>query len=798
MTLRTLTLLTLLLALGFAVRAGTAVAAPASFDGISADGSVAVFSTKEQMVPGDTDQEEDVYVRSYDSTLGEMATREVSIGPTGGNDTLPAHYDGISADGTEVFFSTKEPLVPGDTDHGEDVYVRNLEENRTILVSQGAVGCEGSCGNGEVGASYVPAGVVPEGGKVFFTTDEALSSADQDGGFDIYQRDVETGTTTLVSTPDSSCTLAGCGGENKAALFLGTDETGDKAFFKTSEQLVPEDVDTEPDIYQRDLVGETTSLVTVAGECPENLPAGQNCEPSYGGASPDGSHVFFETNERISPADTDSSQDVYDWESSGTPTLVSIGPDGGNDSFIVTYSGSSADGKAVYFQTSEQLDATADTDEAQDVYQRFEGTTTLVSAGEGGRGNEAIPAKFEWAPSEGVEPVVVFSTTEQLTAVDTDGSRDVYERVGGVTKLVSTGPEGGNGEFAANFVAASSDGSRIFFVTSERLVPQDTDSSPDVYMRTGSTTVLVSAGQINGNGSFSADLRAVSRAGDKAFFTTEERLTEGDIDAENDVYGWNEPSNILLVSAKNGLPVGPPPPTLEATSPASPASSTTPTIIGQAPAGALIKVYKTFDCSGEVVAQGTAEELASPGLTVSVPVAAGSTTSFRATAEAEGYVSACSSPISYKQEEPAPPPPPSEEGGSGATGGGGGGATGGSPSGGTSGSSTSGGTGGSGGKSSGGGGHGGFAYVTPIPRITFGPAAKTRLRRPTFRFADATGQPFTKFFCRVDRKHWRECGSPMKLGKLKPGSHVFSVKAVNAIGTPSASAVKRRFKVVHR
>lgn len=768
--------------------AATAAAAPATFDGISADGTIAAFSTKEQMVPGDTDQEEDVYVRAFDSTLGEAVTREVSIGPSGGNDTLPAHYDGISADGNEVFFSTKEPLVPADTDHSEDVYVRNLQENRTILASQGDPSCtEGGCGNGEAAASFVPGGVVPKGGKVFFTTNEALSSADKDGGFDIYQRDVAAGTTTLVSTPDSTCALPGCGGENKAALFLGTDETGDKAFFKTAERLVPEDADTEQDIYQRDLATEATSLVTVSGTCPENLPAGQNCEPSYGGASPAGSHVFFETNERISPADTDSSQDVYDW-GGGTPTLASIGPDGGNGSFIVTYAGSSADGKAVYFQTSERLDAAADTDEAQDVYQRFEGATTLVSAGEGGKGNEAIPAKFEWAPTEGLEPVVVFSTTEQLVAADTDGSRDVYERVGGVTKLISTGPEGGNGEFGANFVGASADGSKVFFVTSERLVPQDTDSSPDVYMRTGSTTVLVSAGQTNGNGPFPADLRGVSQSGSKAFFTTEERLTEGDLDAETDLYSWNEPGTTLLVSAKNGLPIGPPPPTLEATVPASPASSTTPTIVGQASAGALVKVYKSFDCSGEVVAQGTAEELASPGLTVTIPVAPGSTTSYRATAEAEGIVSACSSPISYKQEEPAPPPV--EEGGG--SSGGSGGSTG------ETGGSAGGGTGGSGGKSSGGGGQGGVKYVTPVPRITYGPAAITRLRRPTFRFADATGQPGTSFFCRVDRKRWTGCASPVRLAKVKLGSHVLSVKAVNAIGIPSASAVKRKFKVVAR
>src|SRR4051812_5370581 len=38
-----------------------------------------------------------------------------------------------------------------------------------------------------------------------------------------------------------------------------------------------------------------------------------------------------------------------------------------------------------------------------------------------------------------------FVTDESLVASDTDGLADVYERYNGVTSLVSTGPSGGNG-----------------------------------------------------------------------------------------------------------------------------------------------------------------------------------------------------------------------------------------------------------------------------------------------------------------------------------------------------------------
>ena len=773
-------LLLSLTAVSLAAGATQALASPSIYDGISANGKVAIFSTKDQMVPGDTDHEEDIYERTFDSGLGEYVTREVSIGPRGGNDTLPARYDGISSDGNEVFFSTKERLVPADTDLREDVYVRNLAENRTILASEG---------NEDFDAGFVPGGVPAEGGEVFFATAEKLSLADKDESLDIYVRDIAGETTTLVSAGAASCVLSGCGNGAEAAQFRGTDAFGDKAFFTSSESLDATDTDTSVDIYERDLTAGTTSLVSVAKTCPSDLPPGQSCDPNFGGSSPDGSHVFFETNERLSEQDTDSSQDVYDWSGSGMPTLVSTAPGTGNGPINVTFAGSSADGSAVYFQTSERLLPAVDEDESQDVYRRMGGVTTLISAAEPGHSDEEIPAEFRWAPPVGPPNVVIFTTTEALSNKDGDAAQDVYMRSGGETTFLSTGTEGSGGEFDAAFAKASDDGSRVFFITAESLSKEDTDSSPDIYVHSPTGTNLVSTGSIGGNGANSAGLHGVSSDGSLAFFVTEERLAVDDDFAaagEDDVYMWS-PTGTLLVSVQNSseLVLGPPPPSLERTAPASPDASTTPAIIGQAASEALVKIYTSFDCSGQPVSQGSAEELAAPGLTVTVPVPLGTTTNFRATAETGGIVSACSTPISYKQETPAPPGEGEGEGGGGGTGGGGTGGTGGTGS-----------AGGTGGGSGGGGSHSGIAYVAPLARITFGPAAKTRQRRPSFRFVDSTGQPGTRFFCRIDKKHWSKCNSPTKVKPLAPGRHVFSVKAVNAVGTPGPGPVKRAFKVV--
>jgi len=770
-----------------AIWAAPAGALPVTYDGIAADGHLALFNTAEQMVPGDTDHEQDVYVRAFDAGVGEYVTREVSIGPLGGNDAYPAIYDGVSGDGGRVFFSTKEPLVPADGDHREDVYVRDLSTNTTTLVTQGDSSCVGEgCGNGAADSSFVPGGAVPSGERLFFATTEKLAAGDNDSALDIYMRNLAGGKTVLVSRGDSSCAGSNCGNGSQPAIFEAASEDGEKAFFTSTEGLVAGDADGKVDVYERDLGSGETKLVSVAGTCPSSLPEGQNCDPTFGGASSDGSHVFFESNERISEADEDSSQDVYDWSGSGPAALASTGPGGGNGALNATYSGTSGATGVVYFETSEALVA-ADEDGAQDVYVRGEGATELVSTGPEGR-NGPAPASFQWASPDG--STAVFSTSEALVPEDTDAAQDVYERSEGSTTLVSTGPEGGNGAFSSAFAKASDDGSRIFFVTAEPLVEEDEDETSDIYLRGGGETALVSTGPVGGNGTFSAGLHGVSGDGSQAFFVTRERLTvDDDFASEDDVYSWSlgksvsSPPTTRLVSVKNSseLKLGPPPPFLEGTNPASPAETTEPSLFGQAEAGATITVYTNSSCSGEAVPPGgSAEELVGAGIPVSVK--AGTKTTFYATAELEGIVSPCSNGVSYVQQDTTPPPPPKEEEKEGP----GGGGSGGGPGGGLEELE----------KLGPGGDPNGSGFVTPETAITFGPASKTRKHKVVFRFADATGQLGTKFVCKLDRHRWKGCSSPKRLKKLRFGRHTFAVKAVNQLGVWDAAPAKRKFKVV--
>ncbi len=271
--------------------------------------------------------------------------------------------------------------------------------------------------------------------------------------------------------------------------YSGALSDGTKVFFETEEQLVSADTDSQSDLYERS--GGQATLLVSAGEINGNGANGA----FYTGASSDGTKVFFGTDEQLVSADTDSEHDVYE-RSGGQTKLVSAGEINGNGAINAFYTGASSDGTKVFFETGEQL-VSADTDSVQDVYERSGGQTKLISAGEI-NGNGGNAAGYADASSDGTK--VFFGTDEQLVSADTDSVQDTYERSGGQTTLVSAGEINGNGANLANFADASSDGTKVFFGTGEQLVSADTDSQTDVYERSGGQTKRVSAGEINGNG----------------------------------------------------------------------------------------------------------------------------------------------------------------------------------------------------------------------------------------------------------------------------------------------------------
>jgi hypothetical protein len=489
-------------------------------------------------------------------------TAIVSTGPNGGNGAISSQYRGASADGSRVFFQSNEQLVAADTDARMDIYER--VGSTTTLLSTGPAG-----GNGAFNASF--SANTPDGARVYFRTSESLVSADTDTTQDVYER--SGGTTTLISTGPSGgngqiqvifdavstdgtrvlfdtaealvtgdtdlgrdvyqrsggvTTLLSGGAASLDAVFRAMSDDGTRVFFHTDEALTGSDIDTMQDVYER-AAGVTThlSIGPVGGNGNDDF----DYDAFFDGASADGSKVWLHTDEVLVSGDTDSANDVYE-RSGGTITLASVGPSGGNAETGAFFNGSSDDGARLFFDTAEPL-VSQDTDTSTDIYQRAGGTTTLISTGPAG-GNAEVFSAFQSATPDGLH--VYFHTLDSLVAADTDGMQDVYERFNGTTTLVSQGPASANGPFPATFQGASRDGTRVFFDTSEDLTGIATGVFPDVYERTGGTTSVVSFGPTGGNGDFFAFFRGLSDDGTRVFFETDEALVPEDTDISQDVY----------------------------------------------------------------------------------------------------------------------------------------------------------------------------------------------------------------------------------------------------------------------
>lgn len=414
------------------ISGGTANEAP-TFHAISGDGQRVFFSTREALLPADTDDKEDLYVRRVNGTLAL-----VTSGARGVFDVF------TSRDGSRVVFGTDQPLLPGDTDTAADVYERRETGELRLL----------SPGNANIDAA--PVGMSRDGTRVLFITDEALiTGQDTDTARDLYERHAD-GTLRLIST----------GGANQDIESVATSEDGSRVFFETPESIPGTgDFDGAIDVYERRLDGSLHLVTNGTG-------ASFNAE-RIEHVSADGSRLTFVSLNELVPEDTDGGRDVYQRLGDGTLRLISTVGTADTTSVV----GASDDGTVVYFSTKEQIPGMGDTDNTADIYRRgADGAVHLVSGG-----TQDLAPTGHAVSSDGAR--VFFSTEEGISPLDNNNHFEPYEGAPGVApRLLGIGSDlGGQPGF---FVGAARDGSRVIFQTSEAIVGTgDNDAGRDLYER---------------------------------------------------------------------------------------------------------------------------------------------------------------------------------------------------------------------------------------------------------------------------------------------------------------------------
>jgi hypothetical protein len=379
---------------------------------ISADGRfVAFWSYASNLVPGDTNVRDDVFV--HDRATGQ--TSRVSVDSAGVQGNSGSEASSISADGRFVAFkSLASNLVPGDTNGWPDVFVHDRLTGQTSRVSVDSAGVQGNFD------SYEPS-ISADGRFVaFYSIASNLVPGDTNGNWDVFVHDRATGQTTRVSV-DS----AGVQG-NSSSYYPSISADGRFVpFFSHASNLVPGDTNASPDVFVHDRSTGTTTRVSV-----DSAGVQGNSSSYYPSISADGRFVaFFSHAGNLVPGDTNASPDVFVHDrATGTTTRVSVDSAGVQGNAYSYDSSISADGRFVAFYSSAWNLVPGDTNGAYDVFvhDRASGQTNRASVD-----SACVQGNHEsLSPSISADGrfVAFYSSAWNLVPGDTNFRHDVFVR----------------------------------------------------------------------------------------------------------------------------------------------------------------------------------------------------------------------------------------------------------------------------------------------------------------------------------------------------------------------------------
>jgi hypothetical protein len=384
----------------------------------------------------------------YDWTGEHLKLVNVKSGPLtnqcgallGGTKTLETYdfsaINAVSADGSKIFFTSPAPL-PESSGVGCEEPTRlfmRVNGERTVEVSAP-----------ELGVHLAPSELLPvrynyatpDGSKVFFNTETALTSDDTSTVNKLFEYNTEAPEGQRLRRIASGVpTTYGVGFEKGKGLFFSED--GSTVYVE------PEPSGGVREIYRVETNTGTSSPVAAAQEQTDAT------GPSY--STPNGAFFLFGSEGVVDEPRGTGHDELYRYDhANGSVMCVTCGVgyapalgevilpgtvfDAPDDTPALTPM--TEDGQEVFFQTTARL-VRQDTNSTEEEFGRHPGLDV-----------------YEW---------------------EADGTGGC-KLVQGCTYLLSSGEASG----PSTFLGASSDGSNVFFATPARLVPQDTDEFDDIY-----------------------------------------------------------------------------------------------------------------------------------------------------------------------------------------------------------------------------------------------------------------------------------------------------------------------------
>ncbi len=423
------------------------------------------------------------------AALAQNATnKRANVDSAGAQAAGSTYYDtalSISGDGVMVAFASNAAnLVPNDTNGFEDVFVHNLFNGETELVSVDSSGVQGLYDSFHASISTNARFVA------FCSQAPNLVPGDGNQALDIFVRDLVAGTTELVSLSTTGVQA------NMLCSHPSISADGRFVSFRSfASNLVPGDTNGWDDIFVRDrLLGLTTRVSVGEGGNQSH----SNCGTSA--ISKDGRWVTFHCGwYPLVPGNVYSLVYVADLLT-GELELIDVDPSGNPTTVLAagwgdTHPAISDDGRYVSFRSGAWDLVPGDTNDAPDLFvrDRQTGTTTRVSVDSSGA--QANGGCVRSAISATGRYVAFDSWASNLVPGDTNGHSDVFvhDQLTGQTSLASVGAGSAPGNGPSLTGTISPDGRFVAFNSlASNLLPGDTNAQVDVFVRelTGCTPTV--------------------------------------------------------------------------------------------------------------------------------------------------------------------------------------------------------------------------------------------------------------------------------------------------------------------
>ncbi len=313
--------------------------------------------------------------------VGDAMTYDIAPGH-------PIQYVGMTADGSEVYFTSSERLTADDTDSSIDLYMWSESTNALTLISAGNGGSTGNsdscsaswtekCGvmpiiNKNFSSTFTKGDVFGNGlsdnaiaatsGHIYFYSPERLDGTkgvSNQANLYLYRNGSLHYVTTLepgaVCEEEAPCSVG-------PIIRIQVSPDGNHMAFLTASRVTSYDNARHTEMYTYSPISEEVSCVSCR---PNGTPPTSDVWASSNGRfMTDDGRTFFSTSDSLIPRDTDGLRDVYEYVE-GRPQLISSGTSSKDSEkvlaginyglYVAGLVSVSANGTDVYFSTYDTL-----------------------------------------------------------------------------------------------------------------------------------------------------------------------------------------------------------------------------------------------------------------------------------------------------------------------------------------------------------------------------------------------------------------------------------------------------------